>query len=360
MATSNEASSASLEDAARRGRGARDRGVDWLLRHIDARGEPVGARERNGWARVPWALALCGESAVAAKVVAWAESGQLDRKMGFAPGPAHGTGRFLAYPLAHFAIGAWLLERFEISSSVFDVLRRLQDPATGGLPIAPPADRATDVYDLLSTAQAGLAAAIAGQDDIAEGAYRWVMDLLNMQPADSGTRLYTFRQGAQLLTQPASSLEWLAITDFAKPRQSYYTPGMAAVFLAAYAQRKRTREPLTAASTLLRRNINGCAEQFNDLESVQLCKFGWGAAALYTVDRDPSWLPHLVRMTDWFITRQAEDGSWRPSTFLQSQPNDIDRLIKTAEHVMEVNAILSALGTAQGRRSPVASVLRPD
>jgi hypothetical protein len=282
-------------------------------------------------------------------VIAWAERTQIAADGGFAPGPALGSARFLAYPLAHLAIGAWLLERFDVALSTLEALRRLQDPAAGGFPIAPPRDRGADVYDLLSTAQVGLAAVIAGQDDIADAAYRWIADLLNAQPANAGSRLYTFRQGLQLLTRPDSALEWLAVTDFSKPRQTYYTPGMAAVFLAAHAQRRRIREPLAMASTLLERNITGCAAQYDDLESVQLCKFGWGVAAMYAVDRDSAWVPHLVRMTDWFVARQATDGSWAPSSFLQPKPSDIDRLIKTAEHVMEVNAIVAALGGALGR-----------
>jgi hypothetical protein len=349
MNASIETERRSIEEAETRALAARNRGLEWLMTHIGSDGEPVGARERNGWARVPWALAVCGVSSTAAKIIAWAEQSQIASDGGFAPGPALGSGRFLAYPLAHFAIGAWLLERFDVALSALDSLRRLQDPATGGFPIAPPRDRGSDMYDLLSTAQVGLAAVIAGQDDIAEGAYRWITELLQAQPADAGNRLYTFRQGAQLLTRPESSLEWLAVTDFSKPRQTYYTPGMAAVFLAAHAQRRHIREPLAMGAALLDRNITGCAAQYDDLESVQLCKFGWGVAAMYAADRDPAWIPHLVRMTHWFVARQASDGSWAPSTFLQPKPSDIDRLIKTAEHVMEVNAIVAALGSALGR-----------
>lgn len=32
-----------------------------------------------------------------------------------------------------------------------------------------------------------------------------------------------------------------------------------------------------------------------------------------------------------------------------AQPGEVDRMIKTAEHVMEVNTILAALGTARAR-----------
>lgn len=335
--------------AADRARAARDGGLAWLLAHISDKGEPVGAGSRNGWARVPWALAVCGESAAAARVIAWAEQGQLGKDGIFLPGPALGTGRFPAYPLAHLAIGAWLSERFDTALLILDALRRMQDPATGGLPIAMPRDRDSDLHDLLSTAQVGLAAVIAGQDDIADGVYRWIMDLVRAQPADHDGRLHTFRQGSQLLIQPDAGVTWLAITDFGKPRQTYYTPGMAAVFLAAYAQRRKIQEPLAMASSLLEFNIRGCAEQYDDLQSVQLCKLGWGVAAMYTATRDQSWVPHLLRMTDWFIARQADNGSWAPSGFLQPNPDDVDRLIKTAEHVMEMNAVVAALGAVQAR-----------
>ncbi len=332
-------------------RASRDRGVRWILDRISSAGEPVGASERNGWARVPWALAVSGEAAAAGQVVAWAERTQLAADGSFAPGAALGAGRFLAYPLAHFAIGAWLTERFDTATAAMGALRRLQDPATGGLPIAPPEDRSTDIHDLLSTAQVGQAAVITGQDDIAEGVYRWITDLLELQPAGAGKRFYTFRQGKHLLEEPSKNLEWLAITDFERPRQTYYTPGMAAVFLSAYGQRFGLKQPLNVASDLLARNISGTSEQFDDLGSVQLCKFGWGAAALAAVDISRDWTPHLLRMVDWFEARQAADGSWAPSIFLQPAPSDIDRLIKTAEHVMEVNAILGALGAASARQA---------
>ncbi len=342
-------SPAHLDAAIGRIRAAHDRGVNWLLSHIEATGKPVGADERNGWGRLPWAFAVAGEREAAARVIAWAERGQISADGGFAPGPARGAGRFGAYPLAHFAIGAWLTERFGTALAAMDALRRMQDPTTGGFAIAPVADRATDVCDLLSTAQAGLAALISGQDDIADLAWLWVRDLVALQPADAGTRFFTFRRGAELLTKPDKALEWLAITDFAKPRQTFYTPGMAAAFLAAYAQRRALPEPLEIAARLLRFNIEGCADQFSDEGSVQICKFGWGTSAMLVADPAGDWLPHVVRMGDWFIAHQEADGAWCPSAFLTPQPSDIDRLIKTAEHVMEVNAILTALGTARGR-----------
>ena len=340
---------AELDAVISRVRASRDKGVAWLLAHTAADGEPVGAKERNGWGRVPWALAVAGEGEAAARVIAWAERSQLAADGGFAPGPAFGSGRFGAYPLAHFAIGAWLTERFGTSLAAMNALRRMQDPATGGLPIAPVANRESDIYDLLSTAQVGVAAVITGQDDVADLAYRWVVDLVDQQPADAGSRFYSFRRGPALIAEPEGQLTWLALTDFSKPRQSFYTPGMAAVFLAGYAQRRGEQEALRIASRLLEFNIKGCAEQFEDPGSVQVCKFGWGAAAMLVAEPDGDCLTHVCRMGNWFIANQHRDGAWAPSSFLVNNPSDIDKLVKTAEHVMEVNAILTALGTARAR-----------
>lgn len=340
---------ADIEAAIIRVKAARDRGVCWLLEHTAPDGCPVGAAERNGWGRLPWALAITGESETAARVIAWADRDQLAPDGNFAPGVAFGAGRFGAYPLAHFAIGAWLAERFDVALRTMNALRAWQDSVTGGFPIAPPTDGATDVCDLLSTAQVGLAAVITGQDDVADLCWRWVADLVAQQPDDSGSRFFTFRRGNELLVEPDKTLEWLAITDFGKPRQTYYTPGMAAVFLAAYAARRRLAEPLALARQLLRFNLEGTTEQFTDAASVQACKFGWGAAAVLVADPESDLLSHVLRMGDWFIGNQHEDGAWAPSAFLVPVPTDIDKLVKTAEHVMEVNAVLAALGTARGR-----------
>lgn len=338
-----------LDAAIARVRGARDRGVRWLLDHVAPDGTPVGAAERNGWGRLPWALAVSGESEAAARVLAWAERGHMAPDGNFAPGVPFGTGRFGTYPLAHLAIGAWLAERFDLALRVMNALRTWQDPATGGCPIAPPENRATDLSDLLSTAQVGLAAVITGQDDIADLCWQWVRELVGQQPQDAGPRFFTFRRATELLVEPDKSLEWLAVTDFSKPRQTFYTPGMAAVFLAAYGSRRGQPEALAMARRLLRFNTEGCEDQFKDPQSVQACKFGWGAAAVLVADPASDLLPHVISMGDWFAGNQHDDGAWAPSTFLAPVPSNIDKLVKTAEHVMEVNAVLAALGTARGR-----------
>ena len=327
---------------------ARDRGVAWLLAHIGDDGRPVGADLQNGWGRVPWALAVAGEGAAGHAVLAWAQREAIAASGHFRAGPFGGADRFGTYPLSHFAIGAWLLERYDLALGAMRAIRALQDPATGGIPVDPPGGIHAGRHDLLSTAQAGVAALMTGQNDIADRVYRWIGDLMTQQP-DFPTRFHTVRDGAVLLTAPEPDFAWLAVTDFTQPRQSYYTPGMAAVFLAGYAMQRGEREALALGHRLLAANIGGTSAQFDDLESVQACKFAWGAAALQSADPGADYRAHLLRMGDWFIARQSDDGAWTPSRFMAPQPSAVQKLIKTAEHVMEIDAVIRALGHLGGR-----------
>lgn len=332
-------------------RRSRDLGVQWLLRHIGSDGEPAGARERNGWARIPWALAVAGESSAASSVLAWAERAALTSDGCFRPGPAQGNGRFPAYPMAHLAIGSWLLERYDTAMSLMDGLRKLQYPQSGGFRVsASPQEHEAKLCDLLSTAQAGIAGLMTRQNDIVEGAHRWVLALHASQPA-LPQRLYSFCNGNELLTSPAQNLKWLAVTEFDQPRQSFYTPGIAAVFLAGWATQRQDQQALALGHEFLQLNRGGISAQFEDAESVQICKFGWGVAAMAMADARVDQTPDLLRMAEWFPAHQDEDGAWGLSTFLMPKSGVIEKMSKTAEHVMEVNAMLAALGTVLARRA---------
>lgn len=321
---------------------SREHALEWLLNHVGSDGKPAGAELGNGWSRLPWTFALSGNTGAASAVLAWADREALRPDGQFRPGPAYGTGRFGAYPLGHFAMGAWLSERYDIGRRVLDALRTMQDKSTGGFPIDPPGGAAAHICDLLPSAQAGTAALLAGREDIVDGVYRWIVELYRSQP-DLPQRLFNGRSGAALVTEVPAGLEWMLVTDFGKPRQSYYHPGIAAVFLAGYAMQRADAAALSLGHRFLELNIRGAPEQFNDPESVQICKFGWGAAAMQIADPTADFRTHLLRMSDWFIDHQGTDGSWRPSGFLSSDPKIHEKMTKTAEHAMEITAMISAL-----------------
>jgi hypothetical protein len=335
-----------LAESISRARTARDKATGWLLGCIGSDGTPDGWTEGNSWSRLAWAFALSGETAAGAAVLEWVARHGL-RDDGDLAAPAYGNGRLGAYPLGHLAMGALLLERHDVARRVLGRLATVQSE-TGGFPIDPAGGEFGHLCDLLSTAQAGTAAVVAGRADSYEPVYHWIRALHAEQP-DFSHRLLSARLAEGVVTDPPPALAWLVDTDFTKPRQSYYTAGIAAVFLAAYGQKTGDAEALHLGHSFLRLNLTGSEDQFSDLASVQACKFGWGLGAIQLADPRPEYVPWLQRMVDWFVARQADAGNWAPSTFMSPQPTRNEQMVKTAEHLMEINWVAAALAASQAR-----------
>lgn len=330
-------------------RASRDRAKRWLLRQVDAGGRPAASDEGNGWSRLPWTFALLGETEAGAAVLEWAVRGGLGENGDFSPGAAYGKGRFGAYPVSHLTMGAVLLERQDIAARLFGRLAALQDGASGGMRVDPPGGEFEALTDLLSTAQAGMAAILGGRMDMATASRGWIMSCLLEQPAAPEV-LYTLRSARRLVTAPPQALLWLGAVDFTKPRQAYFYSGIAAAFLALYAMRTGDTAALAAGHAYLAFNLQGTQAQFDDIASVQACKFAWGAALMQIADPQRDYADSLERMADWFIARQRDDGSWGPSTFVSAEPSWVELMTKTAEHAMELTAVLAALATIEARR----------
>ena len=159
-----------------------------------------------------------------------------------------------------------------------------------------------------------------------------------------------FLQGTDLWRDPDPAFAWAAIVPFDQPRQAFYGPGMAAVFLARYAHIRQRPEALELARGFLRYNVEGTQDQFSDLESVQACKFGWAIGAMQQADPAGGWGRWIAPMTEWFIDRQAPEGWWGPSRFADANPTCADQLVKTSEHVMELTALICAASTKAGEQ----------
>jgi len=334
----------------RAAREASQRAVIWLLGHIGPNGEPADCEERNGWSRLGWGLAVGGQYDAAAALVSWAGANRIADDGGFEPGRLSGQGYIASYPhywLGTYVISAWLAGRIDLAMRSMRFLRAQQDPVTGGIPMMPES-LGDPVCDMLSTAQVGLSALVVGDRETAERCAGWVR-ALSVQSAEDSPMFLSCRRGASLWDRPDSAHAWAAITDFSQPRQAYYTPGMGAVFLARYAARYSCTASLEAARRLVAFNIKGSPAQFDDLESVQACKFGWAVGELGLADPEGDWTPWIQRMIHWFLERQSPDGWWGPSLFADPHPSIADRLTKTSEHLMELSVCMAALGQARAR-----------
>ena len=56
-----------------------------------------------------------------------------------------------------------------------------------------------------------------------------------------------------------------------------------------------------------------------------------------------------VRMGDWFVAEQHQDGSWTNTPYLSPNPRVSDRIVITAEFVVRMDTIVGTLaaGTVQ-------------
>ncbi len=331
-------------------REAQVRAVTWLLRHLDDSGTPADSELRTGWSRLGWSLAIAGEHAAAGAAVDWAARHRIGADGNYLPGYQQGQGyisQYANYWLGTFVVSACLAGRQEVAMRSMDYLRRQQDPVTGGLPVRSGlGNHPLGLCDVLSTAQVGLAALHTGQFEVADLAYRWLGTLMDLQNPQ-GSVFCMIRRGDALWSEPETAMAWSTLVDFSKSRQAFYGPGMAAVFLAPYAHLRGRPEATALARQFLRYNVEGMTDQFDDLESVQACKFGWAVGVMYQADHDGGWDAWLAKMARWFIDRQSPEGSWGPSRFADADPSIADRMVKTSEHLMELAALSAALGAMQ-------------
>lgn len=321
---------------------ARAKGVAWLRDRIADDGRPEGAETANSWWRAPWALCVGGAPDAAAAMMGWAEREALTDEGDLRPGPYDAPGGTSpVYHLSPLAIASWLLGRYDTATAINTTLARFQNPGTGGAHDL--RDFAQDpLEDNLKTAQLGFSALVTGDRDTADGVHRWLSRNLADQP-DLPHRLFTSRRGDTLVTDFPDETAFLRVVDFRAPRQAYFHPGIAAAFLAGYAQQTSDASALRLGREYLALTTGGTEEQYDDPTSVQICKFGWGAAAMLTADPDGGHLPWTVRMGEWFVQRQRHDGAWAPSSFTTPRPGMLDLYWKTAEHVMELSYIEHAL-----------------
>lgn len=324
-----------------------DRGTRWMLAHLQPSGEPTQGPDHAY--RVPYSLLLAGRYADAARVLGWMEREVLTTDGDLAQGPMRQgfTQRWSSYPLALIGLAAWRLERYTIASEICATLHRFQDPRHGGAYAERPEVRTSGRQDLFPTAQLGITGLAVGDKSLADGAYRWISMLHHLQP-ELPERLYTATDGDALITHLDDPDErWGTCTELHKPRQAFYNPGIAAAFLARYAALHPDQEAATLAAEYLELTVQGTEAQFDYTESIQVCKFGWGAASLLDLTGEIQYRAHAERMARWFIDSQQDDGHWDNSPFLMPNGPTVGTALEvTAEFVQHLVTIGATLAGA--------------
>lgn len=323
-------------------RQASRRGTEWLLNLTTPEG-PIGpVEQRMYYYRVPWALALVGEISAASRLLDW-----ISKHMFTADGDFDGVSpqgifdkRFGSYPLACLIVGASKLQRFDIVCRGTEQLLTWQDPTSGGFFNTRSDMSPSGEQELFPACQAGMTLLLAGQVEPARKAGQWVRRLWELQPDIEHKLYHVFTPAGGLVTSPPSEPAAAYITRKDDPWQYHYNGGIAAAFLTELHMATGEPEWLELARAYQEFSITTDECQFR---SMQVCKSGWGAGRLFVATGEPRYRDWTVRMGDWFVGHQFDDGHWENTKFWVPHPDVADKIEITAEFVMHVAHIISYL-----------------
>lgn len=327
---------------------ARDRGVAWLLSQVNADGSIGPAEVGTFYYRVPWALALGGQTAAGTRLLDWIRRHRFTEEGAFTSGHPNqdSVDSWYPYPLSSLIVGASLLKQFDLAERGMAHLLTLQDAATGGFYSTRDDQSGAAYQELAVAAGAMLPLVMTGRIDAARRLGDFLVRLWEAQPEPS-ERLYCImtRDGG-LLTQFPGSKRKLAVNEAQDAQQYHYNSGFAAASLAYLYLACPDSVYLDTARQYMAFSMNSTPRQF---EVQQVCKSGWGAALLYTVTREAQYRDWAMKLGDWFIGNQLPEGYWVQTRTLQDPPQLETTILITAEFVMHLDSISAALACATGR-----------
>lgn len=318
------------------------KGTDWLLNAMNPDGSIGPVEEWLYYYRVPWAFAMMGEITAASRVLDWIYRHMFSPEGAFegvSPMDAVG-GRQESYPLSCLIVGATLMQRFDIIHPGTQHLITWQDPETGGLYNNRQDMTATGEQELFPTCQAGMTFLLAGQVEAARKAGEWVKRLWDLQP-DVEHKLYTIYSRAKgLVVDYALDQEAVYVVGKDEPWQNHFNGGIAAAFLSELYMATGEEKWLGLARKYQEFSMTTDECQF---QSMQLCKSCWGSGLLYVITREECYRDWTVRLGDWFLDHQFEDGHWENTKFWTPNPTAADNIEITVEFVMHVANIIAYL-----------------
>jgi len=328
-------------------RAARDRGAAWLLGQLNADGSIGPSDVGTFYYRAPWAFALAGETAAGVRLLDWIRRHRFTPDGAFLSGAdqADSVDSWYPYPLSSLIVGAQLLRQFDLAQRGVQHLLTLQDPTTGGFYSTRDERSPTAWQELAVACGAMLPLVITGQIEAAERVGDFLVRLWELQP-EPAERLYcVYTRAGGLLTRCPDSVRKLAVNEAHDPFQYHYNGGFAAAALAYLYLVRPEAVYLAAARRYMAFSMHSTPRQF---EVQQVCKSGWGAALLYLVTRESVYRDWAVRLGDWFIANQFPDGHWVQTRYLEDPPKSTTTILITAEFVMHLDSIYSALACDEG------------
>jgi hypothetical protein len=321
---------------------AKERGVQWLLKQIHPDGSIGPVEAGVEYYRVPWAFAVSGRTVEAMRLTDWIGRNMFTPEGDFAgkyPRGASYEGAFYAYPNANLVYGAHMLRRFDISyRGIQWVVDHLFDAHSGGFFTEPQEVGASDESEIWLSMQCSLSFLVAGRLDIAEQTGAWLRRIWEDQPDRENKLYHTFSSSKGLITDLKGKAARTAyVVEREAERQWYFVPGIAAAFLVRLYLATGKSDYLELAKAYQSFAMRCTDKQF---DVPQVCKTGWGAALLYLATREKQYQDWMIRVGDYFVETQQENGTWL-NVVPYREPQHILEI--TSEFVVHLDTIIGTL-----------------
>jgi hypothetical protein len=321
---------------------ANRKATDWLLGFANPDGSIGPVEDHLYYYRLPWALVQMGEITASNRLLDW-----IRRHMFTSQGAFEGVSpqgvfqtRYGSYPLACLLVGATLMQRFDLIYPGTRHLLTWQDPESGGFYNNRQDTGPTSQQELFPAAQGGMSLLLVGQLEAARKAGEFLARLWALQP-DVEHRLYHVYSPTQgLVTDYPAEDEAFYLTRKDDPYQHHFNGGIAAALLAKLYMATGEARWLELAQHYQDFSMTTHPCQF---QSMQTCKSGWGSGLLYMVTREARYRDWTVRLGDWFVEHQTEDGHWENTRHWTPDPTLADNIHITAEFVMHLGHIIAYL-----------------
>jgi hypothetical protein len=319
---------------------ARQRGLAWLLNHLNDDGSIGNPTEGFHFYRAPWTFAVTGETQAATAICGWIRRNMLQAD-GSIGGPYRVFGEAYAYRDATLIIGAHMALQYDLSYGLMPTLLKWQDPQSGGFACdLTPDGTMSDHMDIPYTCGGGFACLQTGHTAEARKVYGFLKALYDVQTELPDRFFYTWsRAHQQVITTFPVERQITYVVENQDPRRQRWTiGGIAAGFLCRLYLADPQPEYIELARLYQQFSMSATPGQFN---WAHVCKSSWGSSLLYQVTGEQQYLDWTYRMGDWYVETQEPDGRWHWSNY-SSLGSHIELGL---EFVMHLDTLIGALAS---------------
>lgn len=336
-----------LSDTLARYRTAQRKAIAWLLAQVNNDGSIGDAQRDTCYYRVPWAFCVAGEADAAMRMLTWIRRHMLTVDGELAGSISAGRDWYRSvntYTETCLAYGAMLLRQYDVAQSAMTFALRSQSLASGGVYMDRQRMDEHGPQLLFLTAQLGMSALLTGHHARARAAGEWLVRLWHAQP-ELPARLYTVWTDANGLasTVPDGDDRRNYIQESQQTYEYHFNGGIAAACLAYLYLATGEQDWLDTARAYQQFSMQSTPRQF---DTKQVCKSSWGSSLLWLITGEQQYLDWTVRMGDWFVAEQVDDGHWFNTPHNVPNPTVNDNIQITAEFVVHLDHIIGAVGCA--------------